>query len=137
VLAAFRMASTTWSTRSPRTATSIRVLGTKSTTYSAPRYSSVWPRWRPKPFTSVTVMPETPISDNAARTSSSLNGLIIAVTSFMRDSRLRFSQIAPRAIQGLDVRLHLSCHVHRNAKPGAPQPCADRWHLNLHQYGAA
>src|SRR5579862_1788511 len=61
----------------------MRVFGTKSTTYSAPRYSSVWPRWRPKPFTSVTVMPETPISDSAARTSSSLNGLMIAVTSFM------------------------------------------------------
>src|SRR5262249_55878 len=41
VLAAFRIASMTWSTSSPRTATSMRVLGTKSTTYSAPRYSSV------------------------------------------------------------------------------------------------
>jgi hypothetical protein len=39
----------------------MRVFGTKSTTYSAPRYSSVWPRWRPKPFTSVTVMPDTPM----------------------------------------------------------------------------
>src|SRR6185437_14565519 len=57
--------------------------GTKSTTYSAPRYNSVWPRWRPKPLTSVTVIPETPMSDSAARTSSSLNGLMIAVTSFM------------------------------------------------------
>jgi hypothetical protein len=28
-------------------------------------------------------MPETPMSDSAARTSSSLNGLMIAVTSFM------------------------------------------------------
>ena len=36
-----------------------------------------------KPFTSVTVMPETPMSDSAARTSSSLKGLMIAVTSFM------------------------------------------------------
>src|SRR5579871_3421572 len=61
----------------------MRVLGTKSTTYSAPRYNSVCPRWRPNPFTSVTVMPDTPMSDNAARTSSSLKGLMIAVTSFM------------------------------------------------------
>src|SRR4029077_16040200 len=85
VLADFRTASTTWSTRSLRTATSMRVFGTKSTTYSAPRYNSVWPRWRPKPLTSVTVMPETPMSDSAARTSSSLNGLIMAVTSFMSE----------------------------------------------------
>src|SRR6185436_16893201 len=63
----------------------MRVLGTKSTTYSAPRWSSVWPRWRPKPLTSVTVMPETPMSDSAARTSSSLNGLMMAVTSFMSE----------------------------------------------------
>src|SRR5579859_7445898 len=68
----------------------MRVLGTKSTTYSAPRYSSVWPRWRPKPFTSVTVMPETPMSDSAARTSSSLNGLMIAVTSFMCELSVGF-----------------------------------------------
>src|SRR5215469_1078385 len=61
----------------------MRVLGTKSTTYSAPRYNSVCPRCRPNPFTSVTVMPDTPMSDSAARTSSSLNGLMIAVTSFM------------------------------------------------------
>src|SRR5579862_2291659 len=64
----------------------MRVLGTKSTTYSAPRYSSVWPRCRPKPFTSVTVMPETPSSERAARTSSSLKGLMIAVINFIRDS---------------------------------------------------
>ena len=36
-----------------------------------------------KPLTSVTVMPFTPTSDNASSTSSSLNGLIIAVTNFM------------------------------------------------------
>src|SRR5258708_33936754 len=61
----------------------MRVFGTKSTTYSAPRYSSVCPRWRPKPLTSVTVMPETPISESAARTSSSLKGLIMAVINFI------------------------------------------------------
>src|SRR5580693_7484476 len=64
----------------------MRVFGTKSTTYSAPRYSSVCPRCRPNPLTSVTVMPETPISDSAARTSSSLKGLMIAVINFILDS---------------------------------------------------
>src|ERR1700678_915943 len=83
VLDAPTIASITCSTSSFFTATSIRVLGTKSTTYSAPRYSSVWPRWRPKPLTSVTVMPETPISESAARTSSSLKGLIMAVINFI------------------------------------------------------
>src|SRR5258706_15478659 len=64
-------------------AASIFTLGRKSTTYSAPRYSSVCPFWRPKPLTSVTVMPCTPIADSASRTSSSLNGLMMAVTSFI------------------------------------------------------
>src|SRR6476661_6628263 len=73
----------TRSTRSSDTAASIFTLGRKSTTYSAPRYSSVWPFWRPKPLTSVTVMPCTPIPERASRTSSSLNGLMMAVTSFM------------------------------------------------------
>jgi hypothetical protein len=43
----------------------------------------VWPFCRPKPFTSVTVIPCTPIDESASRTSSSLNGLMMAVTSFM------------------------------------------------------
>src|SRR5258706_12987747 len=64
-------------------ATSILTLGRKSTTYSAPRYSSVWPFCLPKPLTSVPVMPCTPMADRASRTSSSWNGLIIAVTSFI------------------------------------------------------
>src|SRR5277367_4371093 len=66
----------------------MRVLGTKSTTYSAPRYSSVCPRCRPNPLTSVTVMPDTPISESAARTSSSLKGLMMAVINFILDSGL-------------------------------------------------
>src|SRR5690606_27410691 len=69
--------------RSSVTATSSLILGRKSTTYSAPRYSSVWPFWRPKPLTSVTVMPATPASASASRTSSSLNGLMIAITIFI------------------------------------------------------
>src|ERR1700693_3354832 len=72
----------------------MRVLGTQSTTYSAPRYSSVWPRERPNPLTSFTVMPETPISESAARTSSSLKGLIMAVINFMLDSGQRWAVAA-------------------------------------------
>src|SRR5690606_1291335 len=83
VLALFRMASIAVSSWSSLTASSRRIFGRKSTTYSAPRYSSVWPRWRPKPFTSVTVMPCTPISPSASRTSSSLNGFNTAVISFI------------------------------------------------------
>ena len=45
---------------SSRTTISSLILGRKSTTYSAPRYSSVCPFCRPKPRTSVTVMPWTP-----------------------------------------------------------------------------
>jgi len=47
-------------------------LGRKSTTYSAPRYSSVWPFCLPKPFTSATVIPWTPMAFKASLTSSSL-----------------------------------------------------------------
>src|SRR5262249_18916465 len=65
------------------TAHSTLSLGRKSTTYSAPRYSSVWPFCRPKPLTSVTVMPDTPTSVSASRTSSSLNGRMIATISFI------------------------------------------------------
>ena len=51
--------------------------------YSAPLYSSVWPFCLPKPLTSVIVIPETPISSNEVLTSSTLKGLIIAVTNFI------------------------------------------------------
>ena len=68
------------------TTTSTFTFGRKSTTYSAPRYSSVCPFCRPKPFTSVTVSPDTPISASASRTSSSLKGLTMAVICFMAGS---------------------------------------------------
>ena len=60
----------------------MRTLGTKSTVYSAPRYTSVWPAWRPKPCASLTVMPAMPTSLRAVFTSSSLNGLTMAVINF-------------------------------------------------------
>jgi hypothetical protein len=68
-------------------------LGRKSTTYSAPRYSSVCPFWRPNPLTSETVSPCTPISPSAWRTSSSLKGLTIAVMIFMHISELNSDSI--------------------------------------------
>ena len=42
---------------------------------------------RPKPLTSVTVRPDTPTSPSASRTSSSLNGRMMAVISFMQPPR--------------------------------------------------
>src|SRR5574343_47167 len=83
VRAALTMASTQRSTSSVLTTTSTFTLGRKSTTYSAPRYSSVWPFWRPKPLTSVTVRPVTPHSASPSRTSSSLKGLMTAVICFI------------------------------------------------------
>ena len=83
------IASITESSWASSIATSTLILGRKSTTYSAPRYNSVWPFCRPKPFTSVTVIPCTPISERASRTSSSLKGLMIAVTIFMGNNLRR------------------------------------------------
>src|SRR3989454_1871779 len=98
VLAAFSMASMTRSSKSSLIAASILTLGRKSTTYSAPRYSSVWPFCRPKPLTSVTVIPCTPMADSASRTSSSLNGLMMAVTSFIFQVSSRgFDRVAAMA----------------------------------------
>src|ERR1019366_6875157 len=74
--------------------------------------SSVWPFWRPKPLTSVTVTPCTPIALRASRTSSSLNGLTIAVTIFMvalprknvEKRPVSCSRHAGRGLQGLADR---------------------------------
>src|SRR5450755_3803410 len=77
------MASTAASSRLDGMTTSTLILGKKSTTYSAPRYNSVCPFCRPKPFTSVTVSPLTPNSESASRTSSNLNGLITASIFFI------------------------------------------------------
>src|ERR1700749_4914066 len=63
--------------------TSILILGRKSITYSAPRYPSVCPFCRPKPLTSLTVIPVMPTSCSAFFTSSSLNGLMIASIFFI------------------------------------------------------
>src|SRR5439155_14722024 len=64
---------------------------------------SVCPFCRPKPFTSVTVIPCTPIVDSASRTSSSLNGLMIAVTNFILFSWSR--RAVPAGPKALSERL--------------------------------
>src|SRR5215210_4123127 len=64
------------------TSTSRRTLGTNSTVYSAPRNVSVLPPWRPYPWTSLTVRPRIPAPRRASFTSSSLKGLMMAVTTW-------------------------------------------------------
>ncbi|EMP78607.1 PilL protein [Burkholderia pseudomallei MSHR1043] len=111
VRAARSIASTAWSTRSSDTAASIFILGRKSTTYSAPRYSSVCPFWRPNPLTSVTVMPETPSAESASRVSSSLNGLMIAVISFMKSSRYGGNPITAAMCGGTPTATRMPCRL--------------------------
>src|SRR5690606_2798859 len=72
VRAASVMVATTCRTLSSGTMISSLTLGTESTTWAEPRYTSFLRPVRPKPFTSVTVMPCTPISDRLSLTSSSL-----------------------------------------------------------------
>src|SRR5947207_2618675 len=87
VLAAAATTSATLSTNWSGTTTSILIFGRKSTVYSPPRYSSVWPFWRPKPRTSETVMPITPMPVSASLSSSSLYCLMIGSIFFIRSSR--------------------------------------------------
>ena len=89
VRAASTIASATCRAWSSSVSTSSRTFGTNSTVYSAPRYTSVCPRCRPKPCASVTVMPGSPSAVSASFTSSSLNGLTTAVTSFIASSPIR------------------------------------------------
>src|SRR2546421_1628393 len=74
------MRSITLSTCVASTSTSTFTLGTKSTLYSDPRKVSVLPPWRPYPCTSEAVRPRMPAPLRASFTSSSLNGLMMAVT---------------------------------------------------------
>ena len=82
------MARMQGSARSSATTTSISSFGRKSTTYSAPRYSSVRPFRRPNPLASETVIPATPSSDSASRTSSRRKGSMMATMRFMRGGGL-------------------------------------------------
>src|SRR2546427_12806199 len=105
------------------TMTSTFSLGRKSTVYSEPRYSSVWPFWRPKPRTSVTVIPITPIAGSASFTSSSLKGLMIASTFFIsdlledRDRQRRYVRADPFQV-GQDIEVDLR-RLDRFGQPGA------------------
>src|SRR4030095_7011618 len=83
----------------------------------------VWPFWRPKPRTSVTVMPITPIAVSASLTSSSLNGLMMASTFFMsdllenRDRERRHVRADPFQV-GQDVQMDLR-RLDRLREPGS------------------
>src|SRR5690349_5587778 len=83
------MESTTFSTSSSSVTTSTRIFGTNSTVYSAPRYTSVCPFWRPYPCTSLTVRPVTPRACRPSLTASSWYGLMTAVTSFMPNPSIK------------------------------------------------
>src|SRR5438093_3394209 len=115
VLAAPTIVALTLSTRWSGTTTSIFTLGRKSTVYSEPRYSSVCPFWRPKPRTSVTVMPITPISVSASFTSSSLKGLMIASIFFMASHLVEDGQHQGRdvAADALEVRENVEVDLGR------------------------
>src|SRR2546428_42719 len=67
--------------------TSTRTFGTKSTWYSAPRYTSVCPRCLPYPLASVIVRPWTPNACNAALTSSSLDGTMPVTSTTSANTR--------------------------------------------------
>src|SRR5690349_4272313 len=107
VLAAWQITETTLSASPSGTTTSTFTLGRKSIVYSEPREISVWPFWRPKPRTSVTVMPTTPSSFSASLTSSSLKGLITASIFFIPAS----------------VTLAAAARLERLAVEGSVLPC--------------
>src|SRR5690242_12782377 len=83
VWAAFTTAPTTFSTSVSSTRISSFDFGTRSTLYSAPRYSSVCPRWRPCPRVSDNVTPLTSSAWTAANTSSTRCGFTTATMSFI------------------------------------------------------
>src|SRR3954451_3692305 len=91
-------------TSSSSHSSSMRALGTKSILYSVPRYTSVCPAWRPNPCTSVTVMPFTSACLRASFTSSSLNGLMMAVISFI-------GRALPSCVGGLGVLRQVEARV--------------------------
>src|SRR5207245_6164147 len=86
VLADFKMVSTTRFTSASGKTISSLIFGNRSTVYSRPRYTSVWPFWRPWPRTSITVMPSTPISRSASFTDSNREGWMMASSFIMTAS---------------------------------------------------
>src|SRR2546425_9169545 len=154
VLAAAAISATTLSAMASVTTTSTFILGRKSTVYSPPRYISVWPFWRPKPRTSLTVMPMMPAPVSASFTSSSLNGLMIASIFFIAGSpralgrhghrrrlRHRRAHRVDERRRPLDLRIAVDAHL-RNVEAihldlGAdPHPEHDVVHLEEGPRGA-
>src|SRR5262249_24913626 len=104
------IASTTLPTIPSGTTSSTLIFGRKSIVSPEPRYSSVCPFWRPKPRTSDTVIPMTPMSVSVALTSSSLKGLMIASIFFMAPPWLAEAGVQPK------------CHGERGGAPhGSPR----------------
>ena len=75
-----------------------------------------------EPLTSVTVMPDTPISDSAARTSSSLKGLMMAVISFIQTLRAK-THLGRATIL---LRLRRNRHDYHAGSGGTGYSVADR-----------
>src|SRR5881296_2940036 len=86
VLAVFRIVSTARFTSASGSTISSFILGSRSTVYSRPRYTSVCPFCRPWPRTSITVMPSTPISRSASFTDSNREGWMMASSFIMTAS---------------------------------------------------
>src|SRR5688572_22702523 len=84
VRAAPMMALMASSTAESGTTTSISIFGSRLTSYSRPRYTAVWPFWRPWPRTSVTVMPAILSLPRASLMLSTMLGRTIALISFMQ-----------------------------------------------------
>src|SRR5215470_9597385 len=124
VFAAPTITDTTLSTRLSPITTSILTLGRKSTVYSDPRYSSVWPFWRPKPRTSVTVIPMTPISVSASFTSSSLKGLMIASIFFMASHLVQDGQHQCRDVAADALEVGENVEVDLGRLDGLREACA-------------
>ena len=89
----------------------------------------VLPSCRPKPFTSVTVMPWMPIAERLSFTSSSLNGLMIASTFFMACLQFERRRGFPYAKVAAVVKIdrHVITPPRRiDAAVAARMPCAVR-----------
>src|SRR4051812_8372956 len=106
------------------TTISISTFGSRLTAYSLPRYTAVWPFWRPWPRTSVTVIPARFSFSSASRTSSTLFGRTIHLMSFIPCLQHTFEFPFKRALirlRQLASPLHDVQHVDRPLALGGNQ----------------
>src|SRR5262249_46646194 len=104
---------------------------------SDPRYSSVWPFWRPKPRTSVTVIPMTPISVSASFTSSSLKGLMIASIFFMASHLVEDGQHQGRDVAADALEVGENVEVDLGRLHGLREACAQAHEVRFAQLALA